>query len=148
MPYVEESILIAASPEQVFDYIANQPEKMPDWWPPMILQERVTPPPTEIGSVSRFVYNMLGVEIKGEHRVLALIPNRHLNVTTTSGIDSSFDFTFTPEGDGCRLTIRVDYTLPGSVLGQLLNRMVVERQNVKDLQEGLQNLRRILEGRG
>ncbi len=145
MTHVEESIFIAAPVEKVFDFIANQPERMPDWWPPMTLQERVTPPPTQLGSVSRYAYNMMGVEIKGEHEVKAFTPNQHLNVTTTSGIDSAFDFTFTPEGNGTRLTIRVEYSLPGSILGQLLNKIMIERKNVEDLRAGLQNLKQILE---
>ena len=146
MPHVEESIFIAAPPEAVFDLIANQPERMPEWWPPMTDQERVTPPPTQTGSVSRYVYNMMGVEIKGEHEVRAFEANRHLRVTTTSGIDSTFDYIFEPEGDGCRLTVRVDYDLPGGILGRLANKVVVERKNVEDLRAGLQNLKRLLEG--
>jgi uncharacterized membrane protein len=145
MPHVEQSIDIQASVQAVFEYIANQPERMADWWPPIELQERVTPPPTNIGSVSRYVDNMMGVKIKGEHEVLEMTPNEHLRVKTTSGIDSQFDFHFTPVGGGTNLTIRVDYTLPGSVLGQLLNRLAIEKKNEQDLEEGLHNLKAILE---
>lgn len=148
MPRVEERIFIAAPVEKVFDYIANKPELMPDWWPPMTMQERVTPPPTQLGSVSRFAYNMMGVEIKGEHEVTAFTPNAHLQVTTTSGIQSRFDYHFAPQGDGCELTVAVDYELPGGVLGKLANKVVVERKNVDDLRTGLQNLKRALEGGG
>src|SRR5215510_12012799 len=98
MPYVEQSIEIHAPVEAVFDIIANQPERMAEWWPPIELQERVTPPPTDLGSVSRYVYNMMGVKIRGEHEVLAMTPNEHLQVKTTSGIDSQFDFHFAPSG--------------------------------------------------
>ncbi len=145
MPYVEQSIEIHASVETVFDMIANQPERMADWWPPIELQERVTPPPTGLGSVSRYVYNMMGVKIKGEHEVLELTPNQHLKVKTTSGIDSQFDWHFEPSPGGTHLTVRVDYTLPGSVLGQLLNRLAIEKKNEQDLEEGLHNLKAILE---
>ena len=145
MPYVEQSIDIQAPVEAVYDMIANQPERMADWWPPIELQERVTPPPTDLGSVSRYVYNMMGVKIRGEHEVLEMIPNEHLRVKTTSGIDSQFDFHFAPSGNGTNLTIRVDYTLPGSVIGQLLNKIAIERKNEQDLEEGLHNLKQIVE---
>jgi len=145
MPYVEQSIDIQAPVEAVYDMIANQPERMADWWPPIELQERVTPPPTDLGSVSRYVYNMMGVKIRGEHEVLEMIPNEHLRVKTTSGIDSQFDFHFEPSGNGTNLTIRVDYTLPGSVIGQLLNKIAIERKNEQDLEEGLHNLKQIVE---
>jgi len=145
MPHVEESVEIRAPVEVVFDLIANQPERMADWWPPIEVQERVTPPPTDLGSISRYVYNMLGVRIRGEHEVIALQPNQHLRVETTSGIDSAFDFHFAPSGTGTRLTIRVDYALPGSVLGQLMNRAIIEERNLKDLRDGLRNLKTMAE---
>ncbi len=146
MPLVEQSIDINAPAEAVFDIVANQPERQAEWWPPIELQERVSPPPTEIGSVSRYVYNMMGVKIKGEHEVLEMTPNEYLLVKTTSGIDSSFEFIFQPIASGTRLTIRVDYKLPGSVLGQLLNKLVIEKKNEDDLRDGLANLKALVEG--
>jgi uncharacterized membrane protein len=145
MPHVEQSINIEAPVEAVFGVIAHQPERMAEWWPPIELQERVSPAPTNIGSVSRYVYNMMGVKIKGEHEVLEMAENQHLIVKTTSGIDSQFDFHFAPSNNGTNLTIRVDYTLPGSVLGQLLNRLAIEKKNEQDLEEGLRNLKAIVE---
>ena len=146
MPYVEQSIDIHAPVDAVFGYIADQPDRMADWWPPIELQERVTPAPTVVGSVSRYVYNMMGVKIKGEHRIEEMARNQRLLVRTISGIESAFDFSFAPSSVGTNLTIRVDYTLPGSVLGQLLNRLAIEQKNERDLQQGLQNLKNILEG--
>jgi uncharacterized membrane protein len=145
MPFVEQSIDISAPVEVIFGLIAHEPERMPEWWPPFELQERITAAPTGVGSVSRYVYNMMGVKIKGEHRVESMSENDHLTVKTTSGIDSKFDFTFTPMKGYTRLTIRVDYTLPGSVLGQLLNRAAIEQKNERDLQEGLNHLKEIAE---
>jgi uncharacterized membrane protein len=145
MPVVEKSIEIQAPVEAVFDMIANQPERQPEWWPPIELQERVTPPPTALKSVSRYVYNMMGVKIKGEHEVINMTENEHLVVKTISGIDSTFEFMFQPSGSGTHLTIRVDYKLPGSVIGQLLNKLVIEQKNENDLIEGLQNLKAIME---
>ncbi len=146
MPHVEKTILINVSPETAFEFIANQPERMPEWWEPMHLQERVTPAPTGLDSISRYVYQMLKVKIEGEHKVTAFEPNRRLRVETTSGIDSIFDFTFAPEGEGkTRLTVNVDYTTPGGLLGQLANKLVIEKKNEEDWENGLQNLKQILE---
>lgn len=147
MPFVEQSIRINAPVEAVFGLIAHQPERMSEWWPPIELQERVTPPPTARGSISRYVYNMLNVEIRGEHEVMAMDENRHLVVQTISGIDSAFDFDFEADesAEATTLTIRVDYTLPGSVIGQLMNRVFIEERNLSDLQQGLENLKRIVE---
>jgi uncharacterized membrane protein len=145
MPLVEKSIEINTPVSTVFNMIANQPERQPEWWPPMELQERVTPPPTQLGSKSRYVYNMMGVKIKGEHEVLEMHENEYLKVKTISGIDSTFEFVFAPNGKGSSLTVRVDYKLPGAIIGQLLNKLVIEQKNETDLEDGLQNLKTILE---
>ncbi len=145
MPVVEKSIDIQAPAEAVFDFIANQPEQMADWWPPYEVNERVTPPPTAVGSVSHYVYNMMGVKLKGEHEVVEMEENRYLRVSTISGIDSTFTFTFTPIGGGMNLTVNVEYSVPGSALGKLLNKLAIEKKNESDLEEGLANLKAILE---
>jgi uncharacterized membrane protein len=146
MPTVEKSITINVPVDTVFAMVADAPERMAEWWPPIELQERVSPPPTNVGSVSRYVYNMLGVKIKGEHRVESMRRDDHLTVKTISGLDSSFHFQFEPAGaNATRLTITVDYQLPGSIVGQLLNKAVIEGENAKNLEKGLENLKRIVE---
>lgn len=145
MPVVEHSIEIASPVHSVFGMIADQPERQAEWWPPIELQERVSPPPTTIGSVSRYVYNMMGVKIRGEHEVLEMERDAYLKVKTISGIDSQFEFVFQPSGDGTYLTIRVNYSLPGSVIGQMLNKLIIEKKNEDDLLEGLANLKSIME---
>ncbi|GEM_PF-823488 len=154
MPRVEHAIVIHAPPERVFTMIAQNPERMPDWWTAFELQQRVTPPPTVVGSVSRYVYNMMGVKIKGEHRVTEMIENEYLLVKTISGIDSIFEFKFervnsdaaSPEMESfTRLTLMVEYALPGSVLGHLLNRLTLEQKNERDLQQALVTLKALIE---
>jgi uncharacterized membrane protein len=146
VPKVEKSICINVPVETAYTLIADQPERMKEWWPPIELQERVTPPPTIIGSRSQYVYNMLGIKIKGEHEVLQLTPNEHLYVKTLTGIDSTFDFRFERvDSTKTQITISVDYRLPGSVLGRILDKVLLERENVKNLEQGLENLKTILE---
>src|SRR5579871_5562140 len=146
MPQVEQSIEIQAPPAAVFALIADQPERLPDWWPSFELQQRVTPAPTGIGSVSRYVYNMMGIRIKGEAQVLQMDNPARLVIKTTSGIDSMYDYRFAPLDDGgTRLTVRVAYSLPGSVLGQLLNRHTMEQKYERDLEIGLQMLKTLVE---
>ncbi|HLY25216.1 MAG TPA: SRPBCC family protein [Aggregatilineales bacterium] len=146
MPRVEKSIVIAAPVAQVFEAVADEPERMVEWWPPIELQERITPPPTQLGSRSRYVYNMSGFRLKGEHRVEQFEPNQALLVKTTSGIDSAFHFIFaSADNDATKLTIAVDYQLPGAIVGQLLNKALIEGENARNLDLGLKNLKKMLE---
>lgn len=147
MPLVQKSIEINAPVETVFDFIANQPERMPDWWQAIKLQERVTPPPTRIGSVSRYVYKMLGISLKGEHQVAEMTENRRLQVKTLSGLESAFTFDFEPLNNRTRLTVNVNYELPGAIIGQFIDKLAIEMQNERHLEVGLQNLKDIMESK-
>jgi len=43
--------------------------------------------------------------------------------------------------------VRIDYTVPGGALiGGILDKLFVERQNQKDLEQTLSNLKQMLEG--
>ncbi len=146
MPQIEQSIVIQASPAAVFNVIAHEPERMPEWWTALEIQQRVTPPPTAAGSIAHYVYNMLGMRIKGEHQVLVYEVPEHLVVRTVSGIDSMFDFSLAAQGeDATQLTVRVAYTLPGSVLGHLINRRTIEQENEQVVVESLNNLKTLVE---
>jgi uncharacterized membrane protein len=146
VPQVQQTIKIEAPVEKVFALVAEQPERMGEWWPPIEIQERLTPPPTQVGSRSRYQYNMMGIKVRGEHEVMQFIPNQRLYVKTLTGIDSAFDFQFDAlDSAHTNLTVRVEYMLPGSVLGRILDKTLVERENVRHLEVGLENLKRILE---
>ena len=145
MPQVELFMDIQASPAAVFALIADQPERISEWWPSFELQQRVTPSPTSIGSIARYTYNMMGIRIKGEHQVLQMEDRQHLVIRTISGIDSMFDFSLVEIDGGTRLTVRVAYSLPGSMLGQSLNRHKIEQKNERDLEQGLHNLKLLVE---
>ncbi len=146
MPRVEKSITINVPVDVAYAMIADMPERMPEWWSQFEAQERVSPPPTSVGSISRYVYNMLGVKISGEHQVQAFARDEHLRVKTISGIDSTFDFSFEPLGDEeTKLTIAVEYSLPGSIIGQIVNKAIVEGENAKNLDKALANLKALLE---
>jgi uncharacterized protein YndB with AHSA1/START domain len=145
MPQVEQSIEIAAPPDTVFALIADQPERIAEWWHEFE-QQRVTPPPTAVGSVARYVYNMMGIRIKGEHEVLQFEAGSHLVIRTVSGLDGMLDYRLAATDEGTRLTVLFAYSLPGSMLGQRLNRHNMEQKNERDLAQGLENLKALIEG--
>ncbi|MBN1284344.1 MAG: SRPBCC family protein [Anaerolineae bacterium] len=146
MPHVEKSIVINLPPETVFQFIANQPERMPEWWGPMKEQKRITPAPTVLGSKSSYVYELMKFRVKGEHEVKAITPNRHMRIEVLTGIDCTFDFKFEPVGaSATRLTVNVDYTTPGGILGEVANKLIIEKKNEEAWEEGLATLKHLLE---
>ncbi len=48
-------------------------------------------------------------------------------------------------GEGTKLTLTIDYDVPGPALGALADKLVIERQNKKELDQALINLKQRLE---
>jgi len=145
MAHVEESIVINAPMEKVFARIEDN-ESYPDWWPNMIEQKRQTPGPLAVGSRSTYKYNMMGAKIEGEVILEIYEPPRRLVARTTGGAAGTFNWRCAPEGAGTHLSVVVDYTLPGSFLGQIADKLVVEKRNKADFEEGLKKLKELIEG--
>ena len=49
-----------------------------------------------------------------------------------------------PEGDGTRLTMKVEYTIPIPVLGKLAEHLV-SKQNQRNLESSMENIKHMLE---
>jgi hypothetical protein len=52
----------------------------------------------------------------------------------------------TPVDGGTQLDVSIDYTVPGAALGALADKLVIEKQNRKELAESLATLKAKLEG--
>jgi uncharacterized membrane protein len=52
----------------------------------------------------------------------------------------------TPTGAGSRVELEVDYDLPGGVLGDIVDKLYVERRNEREAEHSLHNLKELVEG--
>jgi uncharacterized membrane protein len=57
-----------------------------------------------------------------------------------------FWVTFEERDGKTTVVYKVEYTIPGSFLGQALDKLFVERQNAKDIEQQLANLKALAEG--
>jgi coenzyme Q-binding protein COQ10 len=52
-----------------------------------------------------------------------------------------------PHGDGCQITTNFEYAVPGSVLGKVADRLLIERRERRDFESSLENLKLLAEAR-
>ena len=50
-----------------------------------------------------------------------------------------------PEEGGTRFTMRFDYLMPGGGVGKIVDRLFVEKMNIKNLEDSLKNLKALVE---
>jgi uncharacterized membrane protein len=88
---------------------------------------------------------MMGVKFDGTSEYLEVVPNQRMNVKNTGGIPSTFDYRYVDDGGKTRVTMVVDYEVPGKLLGKIADRLVVERVNANAAENVLANLKAICE---
>jgi uncharacterized membrane protein len=88
-------------------------------------------------------YKMAGISFDITGRVLEHDPPQRHVVETRGGVVSTWAWTLEPEEDETRISLHMEYTVPGAALGKLAEKLLLG-QNEKAANEGLANLERIL----
>jgi uncharacterized membrane protein len=143
MTRIEKDIVINASAEKVFD-ILDDPNRASEMNPDLTLLSYT---PAERGGYDNtWEYKMAGMKFAGESHMKAYEKPRLIVFETTGGIPSRWEWTLEPQGPTTtRVSLSLDYTMPGSLVGAIANKLVVERQNEKAIENQLANLKRMSE---
>ncbi len=142
MAKVEGSIHINVSPERVMEALLDV-AAAPEWTPSL---EKVWDVQGHgLGCTYQWRYKMGGMSFEGSTEITEATADRMV-MKTTGGIPSTWTWTLTPANGGTDLQVTVEYTVPGSVLGAIANKLVIERQNQKETDQTLANLKARLEG--
>ena len=97
------------------------------------------------GCTYRWQYKMGGASFDGSAEITEASPQR-IVLETSGGIPSTWVYELTPAAGGTHLELSIEYTVPGSVLGAIADKLLVERQNRKEINQSLANLKARLEG--
>ena len=142
MPNVEKTITINASAEKIFDYW-TEPSNLPEFWPSVVeVKDRQRLP--NGGNYFRWVYKMAGMRFEGTSEDIEYVANQRTVTKNKGGIESTIRMTFQPEGDGTKVSLEVEYTVPIPLLGKLAEAAVV-KLNQNELELVLANLKARME---
>jgi uncharacterized membrane protein len=142
MAWHKNSIVVDAPLYDVFAYV-NEPSTLPDWMVGMIEIRNVLG--TGEGQQYDWTFKMVGIQLRGQNVVVEYVPNERAAHQGIGMIQSLWTNTVEADGDGTKLTIEVEYTIPVPVLGKLAESLTV-RRNERDLRSSLLNLKEKLEG--
>ena len=148
MGKVTSSIEIEASPEKVFDFVAS--EKMNNLIREFVAGKWTSAGSVGVGSIAHYVG--VNERNKGEEwnaEVTEFVKNNkltmHLTGTNTRSNDQTNYYVFEPTTKGTRLTISSEYKMPYSILGKLIDLLVVKRMVEKTGIKMLDDLKKALE---
>lgn len=145
MAHFQKSITIDAPVHQVFEYWKN-PGNWPEVWPSMIEINDLKLTPNGVGTSENWVYKMAGKRFRGHGEFIDCVPDRRIATKDSGDIESSFIWTFEPEGSGTKMMVDAEYTVPIPLLGKLVEPFVL-KMNEHEADVTLANLKARMEHR-
>jgi uncharacterized protein YndB with AHSA1/START domain len=142
MAKIEKSIVIDASVEKVFAFMA-EPNNLLEIWPSLLEIRNVEPLPNG-GYCYDWAYKMAGLHIEGRAEWIEFVKDRRIVYRNEHGIPSTFVWTYQPEGTGARVALSVEYSIPGAAVGRLAE-PVIHKMNVREAGTILANLKTCME---
>lgn len=140
--HISKEVLIKASPERIYKVIED-PALASELNPNLTLLS-TTPSPVG-GFDNTWEYRMSGMKFNGETKITIAQRPYQTVYETTGGVPSTWAWRLQPEGEYTRVSLSLDYKMPGSFFGGAFNKLVLERQNNKDIETQLANLQRLSE---
>ncbi len=101
-----------------------------------------------VGQSVEFTTNMAGVPL---HEIVRTVEQNqepsgsHWRGEMTGGTSGWMTMDFRPEDGGSIVTQEMEYTVPGSILGKVADRLVIERMMEHDMLHSLENLKLLME---
>jgi uncharacterized membrane protein len=142
MAKIEKSIVIDAPVEKVFTFMA-EPNNLLEIWPSLLEIRNVEPLPNG-GYCYDWTYKMAGLRFEGRAEWIEFVKDRRVVDRNEGGIPSTFVWTYQPEGAGTRVTMRVDYSIPGAAVGRLAE-PIIQKMNEHEAGTILANLKTRME---
>jgi uncharacterized membrane protein len=145
MTSIERDISIDVPPEVVFKELVDLHRL--DRWSTITVSHEGPDTPIAEGDEFTQTVRIAGVNLESEWRCTECGPPSTVayEATATGGGRLSMRQVVAPASAGSRVMFRVDYDLPGGFLGDLLDRLYVERRNEREVEHSLQNLKDLVE---
>lgn len=146
MTRLERSIEIKAPPEKVWELLAW--DRLPEWYPSIKTAEYTSEKREGVGATAHVTGEDEEMKQKFEYdiEVTECVENERATWRTTSGDFTAFgSTTLKPTEAGTELTMMIDYHLPYSILGKIIDRLKVRKLMEKYFETGMENLKSIAE---
>ena len=146
MAKVTKSIEIEASPEKVFAFINDQ-EKMNELSKGFSEAKYTSKGPVGVGSTLHIVGKAGGSQAEWDMEITEFEKNKKVSMRSigASGLKMQGSHTLEPTAKGTRLTMTMEYELPGSILGKIIDKLKVSKDIEKSVEKQLMDVKKALE---
>lgn len=137
MTRIEQSIFIESSPEAVWN-VGTYPDSIPQWFVG-VAEVRTSGNFPEVGSGLDLVYRVAGIDVTLSLTVTDMAPYERLIFEMSGMVSGTNAWYHQPQDGGVWLTYVHEYELGGGPLGQIADRLIVEKQLEEQIVQSLAN---------
>ena len=146
MGKLTKSVEIEASPEKVFDFI-NDTKKMNEASKGFAEMEYTSKGPVGVGTTYHLIAKIGGQERESDMEITEFVKNKKMSSHTIGASKAKMtgSWTFEPTAKGTKWTMSMDYEVPYSVLGKVIDKLKVSKDMDKVMGKMLENIKKALE---
>jgi uncharacterized membrane protein len=132
--------------ERVFQ-LGTDFKRYPEWNVSYTEVKEVTGPPDQVGTKVYAVMQILGRKMEGWGEIVEIDPPRLLKIagSSTQGGTVTTTYRFTPVGSGTDVVLEADYELPAGILGQIADKLFLEKAIERNVRHSLENFKALVE---
>jgi len=141
---IERSVKVDVRPEKAFSYLKDL-ENMPAWMASCKSHKITSKKRYGLGTTTHCVMVQAGRTIEWDSVVTEYLENQKMSWHCEKPSRNDGTFEFKPAQKGTEITFVMDYDLPYSIFGALIDKLRVRKDIEKSIDDGLRKLKEILE---
>jgi uncharacterized membrane protein len=141
---IEQTIEMKATPQKVWSLINW--DTVPKFFESVKRVEWTSKEHNQVGATLHFTSEMAGVKSEADAEITEWTANEKASWRTTSGNPTMiFTANLAPTQEGTKVTFAVDYEVPYSVLGKVLDKLRIRKAMEKDAENALKKMKAMAE---
>ena len=141
---IERSIEIKAQPEKIWAIVFW--DRVPEWFDIIKKVEHTSEIKDGLGATTHVVAKAGGINAEWNSEVSEWRENEKIAWHSTGGqVTMTSSMTFSPIKDGTKLTFEMDYDLPYSILGKIIDKLWVGKDIDESNERGMKKIKEIFE---
>ena len=134
--------------DRVFE-LGTDFKRFPEWNVSYNEVKEVTGPTDQVGTKIFAVMQILGGFVEGSAEIVEVDPPRMLKMIGSGANGGTLEtvYHFTPNGAGTDMKIDLDYELPAGIIGQIADKIFVEKAIERAVRHSLENFQAFVEAR-
>jgi ligand-binding SRPBCC domain-containing protein len=144
MAELSQSVKIEAPVQKVFAFVTN-PANWTKFVTSLVDVSELSPEMPQAGATFAWEYKMLGLRFSGQGRVTEYEKDRSFAISMSGRFPITETYHFMPRGQGTELTVKIHYEVPEGIIGQIADKVLLERLNALEARNVLEKIKLLCE---